>query len=320
MLPPCSGFNLGALRTFRRRLTRDEYALSGELYMAGVVRCALIQTGCPDASGRIEAVKQQMIEKQVVMIEESAARGSKVICLQELFYAPYFPAGEDRRWLDFGETVPGDTTARMGEVAKRLGVVLIAPIVERAADGKYYNTAVVVGTDGGILGKYRKVHLPDLVGFREKFYFEPGDLGYPVFDTEFARIGVYLCFDRHFPEGARALGLSGAEIVFNPSATIEGLSRHLWDIEQRAHAVANGYFVGALNRVGLEKPWESGVYYGSSYFCDPAGKVLEMGSDSGDDIVIADLDLSMIESVRGLWHFYEGRRPDTYEDLVKPLQ
>lgn len=288
--------------------------------MSRILRCALIQTGCPDASGEIGAMKQAMIGKQIPMIEDAAEAGSRIVCLQELFYAPYFPAGEDRRWLGFGEAIPGETTARMGKIAKRLGIVLVVPIVEKAADNKYFNTATVIGTDGAVLGKYRKVHLPDLVGFREKFYFEPGDLGFPVFDTEFARVGVYVCFDRHFPEGARALGLKGAEVVFNPSATVEGLSRHLWDIEQRAHAVANGYFVGALNRVGYEKPWESGRFYGSSYFCDPAGKVLAKGSDSGDDVVVADLDLSMIESVRELWHFYEGRRPETYEDLVKPLQ
>jgi beta-ureidopropionase len=254
--------------------------------MSKTVKCALIQTGCPDAVGEIEAVKEAMIAKQIPMIERAAERGSNIVCLQELFYAPYFPAGEDRRWLEVAEGVPGETTARMGEVARRLGIVLVVPIAEEAG-GKYFNTAVLMGTDGAVLGKYRKVHLPDLVGFREKFYFEPGDLGYPVFETEFARIGVYICFDRHFPEGARALGLGGAEIVFNPSATVEGLSRHLWDIEQRAHAVANGYFMGALNRVGYEKPWESGKFYGCSYFCDPAGKVLEMGSDSGDDIVVA---------------------------------
>ncbi len=287
--------------------------------MARTVTCALIQTGCPDASGPIQSVKEAMIARQIPMIEEAASRGSSIVCLQELFYAPYFPAGEDRRWLDLAETVPGETTARMGNVARRLGIVLVAPLAEKAG-GKYFNTAVLIGTDGEVVGKYRKMHLPDLEGFREKFYFEPGDMGYPVFDTEFGRVGIYVCYDRHFPEGARALGLKGAEIVFNPSATVEGLSRHLWDIEQRAHAVANGYFVGALNRVGLEKPWESGKYYGSSYFCDPAGKVLAKGSDSGDDVIVADLDLSLIESVRGLWHFYEGRRPDTYEELVKPRQ
>jgi N-carbamoylputrescine amidase len=287
--------------------------------MPETVRCALIQTGCPDASGEIAAVKDAMIAKQIPMIEDAASRGSNIVCLQELFYTPYFPAGEDKRWLEVAESVPGETTDRMGEVARRLGIALVAPIAE-VAGGKHFNTAVLIGTDGSVSGKYRKVHLPDLVGFREKYYFEPGDTGYPVFETEFARVGIYVCYDRHFPEGARALGLKGAQIVFNPSATIEGLSRHLWDIEQRGHAVANGYFVGALNRVGIEKPWESGKFYGSSYFCDPAGKVLAKGSDSSDDIVIADLDLSLIDNVRGLWHFYEGRRPDTYEDLVKPPQ
>jgi beta-ureidopropionase len=287
--------------------------------MPGSVRCSLIQTGCPDASGGIEALKQGMIDKQVPMIEKAAASGSLIVCLQELFYAPYFPAGEDRRWLELGEPIPGETTERMGEIARRLGIAIIVPIVEKAGGDVFYNTSAVVGPEGRLLGKYRKVHLPDLEGFREKFYFRPGDSGYPVFDTGFARIGVYVCFDRHFPEGARALGLGGAQIVFNPSATVEGLSRHLWDLEQRAHAAANCYFMGALNRVGFERPWKSGRFYGSSYFCDPAGKVLAKGSDSGDDIVTADLDLAMIDEVRSLWRFYESRRPDTYEDLVEPI-
>src|SRR5207247_1977201 len=168
----------------------------------------------------------------------------------------------------------------------------------------YYNTAAVIDADGTYLGKYRKHHIPHCApGFWEKFYFKPGNLGYPVFKTQFADIGVYICYDRHFPEGARALGLNGAEIVFNPSATVAGLSEYLWELEQPAHAVANGYFVGAINRVGHEHPWNIGEFYGKSYFCDPRGKIVAQAGRDKDEIVVADLDLDMITSVRHTWQF-----------------
>ncbi len=169
------------------------------------------------------------------------------------------------------------------------------------------------------LGKYRKNHIPQTNGFWEKYFFKPGNLGYPTFQTRYARIGVYICYDRHFPEGARLLGLNGAEIVFNPSATVAGLSEYLWKLEQPAHAVANGYFVGAINRIGTEAPWNIGEFYGQSYFCDPRGQFLATGSRDKDEVITAEMDLDMIEEVRRTWQFYRDRRPETYGEMVEQL-
>jgi N-carbamoylputrescine amidase len=178
----------------------------------------------------------------------------------------------------------------------------------------------VIDADGKYLGKYRKSHIPHtLPGFWEKFYFKPGNLGYPAFETAYARVGVYICYDRHFPEGARILGLNGAEVIFNPSATVAGLSEYLWKLEQPAHAVANGYFVGAINRVGHERPWDIGEFYGTSYFCDPRGQILAEGSRDKDQLVTADLDLDMIREVRNTWQFFRDRRPETYGPMVNLL-
>ena len=190
---------------------------------------------------------------------------------------------------------------------------------EEDIPGVYYNSAAVIDADGSYLGKYRKHHIPHcLPGFWEKFYFRPGNLGYPVFQTAYAKIGVYICYDRHFPEGARALGLNGAEIVFNPSATVAGLSEYLWKLEQPAHAAANGYFIGAINRVGTEAPWNIGEFYGQSYFADPRGQIVSQGSRDQDELIVADLDLDKIREVRNIWQFYRDRRPDSYGDLVAP--
>jgi len=197
-------------------------------------------------------------------------------------------------------------------------MVTIVPIYEVEQTGIYYNTAAVIDADGKYLGKYRKNHIPQVApGFWEKFYFKPGNLGYPTFRTKFAKIGVYICYDRHFPEGARMLGLHGAEIVYNPSATVAGLSEYLWKLEQPAHAVANGYFVGAINRVGIEKPWAIGEFYGQSYFCDPRGKMLAVGSRDKDELVVAELDLDVIREVRNTWQFFRDRRPETYREMAE---
>jgi len=205
----------------------------------------------------------------------------------------------------------------MCELAKENNLVLIASMYEEESVGVYYNTAIVIDSDGTMLGKYRKTHIPHLdPGFWEKFYFRPGNLGYPVFDTAFAKVGVYICYDRHFPEGARALGLNGAEIVFNPSATVAGLSEHLWGLEQPAHAVANGYFIAAINRVG-EEPWKTGMFYGSSYVAGPRGQIIAQGSRDKEELVVADVDLDMIREVRDVWQFYRDRRPDSYDDLTR---
>jgi beta-ureidopropionase len=196
-------------------------------------------------------------------------------------------------------------------------MAIVVPVYEEQMPGLYFNTAAVIDADGKYLGKYRKHHIPHVhPGFWEKFYFTPGDLGYPVFDTKYAKVGVYICYDRHFPEGARALGLNGAEIVFNPSATVAGLSEYLWELEQPAHAVANGYYVGAINRVGVEKPWSIGEFYGKSYFCNPRGKIIAQASRDKDEVLVADLDLDMIQEVRKVWQFFRDRRPETYGILT----
>src|SRR5687768_16969603 len=208
----------------------------------------------------------------------------------------------------------------MQELARKYNMVIIVPIYEVEGTGVYYNTAAVIDADGNYLGKYRKNHIPHCApGFWEKFYFRPGNLGYPVFKTRHGNVGVYICYDRHFPEGARLLGLKGAELVFNPSATVAGLSEYLWKLEQPAHAVANGYFVGAINRVGVEKPWATGEFYGQSYFCNPRGKIIAEGPRDEDRVVVADLDLDQIAEVRDVWQFYRDRRPEAYQELVQLL-
>jgi N-carbamoylputrescine amidase len=194
-------------------------------------------------------------------------------------------------------------------------MAVVIPVYEKAMRGVYYNTAAVYDADGSYLGKYRKQHIPQVAGFWEKFFFAPGDGGYPVFKTKYATIGVYICYDRHFPEGARCLGLNGAEIVFNPSATVAGLSQYLWKLEQPAHAVANGYYVGAINRTGTEGPWNIGKFYGSSYFVNPRGEFVAEASEDNDEVVVADLDLSVIDQVRNTWQFYRDRRPDAYDEI-----
>jgi N-carbamoylputrescine amidase len=289
--------------------------------MARIVRGGLIQaTLCEPATAPVEKIKKAMIEKHEALIAQAAARGAQIVCLQELFYGPYFCAEQQPRWYELTERVPeGPTTQRFLETARKHGIVLILPVYEEEISGVYYNTAAVIDADGSYLGKFRKMHIPQVQpGFWEKYYFRPGNLGYPVFQTRFAQVGVYICYDRHFPEGARCLGLNGAEIVFNPSATVAGLSEYLWKLEQPAHAVANGYFIGALNRPGWEDPWRIGEFYGQSYFCDPRGRILVEGSRNTDDIVVCDLDLDLIREVRNIWQFYRDRRPETYGEITAP--
>jgi len=195
--------------------------------------------------------------------------------------------------------------------------VLVVPVYEVESSGVFYNTAAVIDADGRYLGKHRKNHIPQVAGFWEKFYFRPGNLGYPVFDTAVGRIGVYICYERHFPEGWRALGLAGAKIVFNPSATSRGMSEYLWRLEQPSAAVANEYFVGTINRVGVE-PLGANEFYGQSYFVDPRGQFVgEVASDVDDAVVVRDLDLGLIDEVRRIWAFYRDRRPETYDKLCE---
>jgi len=238
--------------------------------------------------------------------------------MQDVFTRPYIRAEQQPRRRPAAEKAPDAPTAKlMPDVSQPYGMVIIVPIYEEEIAGIYYNTAAVIDADGKYLGKYRKSHIPHVApGFWEKFYFKPGNLGYPAFDTAYARVGVYICYDRHFPEGARVLGLNGAEIVFNPSATVAGLSEYLWKLEQPAHAVANGYFVGAINRVGYEAPWNIGEFYGQSYFCDPRGQIVAEAPRDRDALVVADLNLDLIREVRNTWQFFRDRRPESYEQLV----
>jgi beta-ureidopropionase len=289
--------------------------------MPRTVRGALIQaTLCEPATSPVEKIKRAMIDKHVALIAKAADQGAQVVCLQELFYGPYFCAEQQTKWYDLVERIPdGPTTKLMCDIAKKHNIVLVVPIYEEEISGLYYNTASVIDSGGEYLGKFRKIHIPQVnPGFWEKFYFRPGNLGYPVFDTAVGKVGVYICYDRHFPEGARALGLNGAEIVLNPSATVAGLSEYLWKLEQPAHAVANGYYVGAINRPGWEEPWRIGEFYGQSYFCNPRGQIIAEGCRDQDDIVVAELDMDLIREVRNTWQFYRDRRPETYAALTAP--
>jgi beta-ureidopropionase len=284
------------------------------------VKCGLIQAkNAAPADASIEEIKRINIEKHLKLIEEAAKQGVKILCMQEVFTTPYFCAEQQTRWYEAVEKIPdGPTVNLMQDVARKHGMVLIVPIYEEEITGVYYNTAAVIDADGKYVGKYRKSHIPHVApGFWEKFYFKPGNLGYPAFDTAYARVGVYICYDRHFPEGARALGLNGAEIVFNPSATVAGLSEYLWKLEQPAHAVANGYFIAAINRVGYEAPWNIGEFYGQSYFCDPRGQIIAQAPRDEDALVVADLNLDLIRDARNTWQFFRDRRPETYESLTQ---
>ncbi len=288
--------------------------------MPRVVKCGLIQaTHACGTDEKLETIREANIDKHLTLIDQAAREGVQILSMQEIFTGPYFCAEQSPRWYDAVEEIPdGPTTRLMQEVARKHQMVIVVPIYEQDGTGIYYNTAAVIDADGSYLGKYRKNHIPHCApGFWEKFYFRPGNLGYPVFETRYAKVGVYICYDRHFPEGARELGLNGAEIVFNPSATVAGLSEYLWKLEQPAHAVANAYFVGAINRVGYEQPWNIGEFYGQSYFCDPRGQFVAQGSRDKTELVTAELDLDEIRDVRNVWQFYRDRRPETYNGLVK---
>jgi beta-ureidopropionase len=276
-----------------------------------IVRGALVQASWTGD-------KETMIVKHEEYARKAADMGAQVMCFQELFYGPYFCQVQQPEYFAYTEMIPdGPTTERMQKLAQQLKMVLVVPMYEQDGVGVYYNTAAVIDADGSYKGKYRKTHIPQLPGFWEKFYFRPGNTGYPVFDTAVGKVGVYICHDRHFPEGARALGLNGAEIVFIPSATSRGLSQHLWRIEQTAHAIFNTYYVGTINRVGIE-PLGDDDFYGESYFCNPRGQFVgEVASDRNEELVVRDLDMDLIQEVRNTWHFYFNRRPDQYGPLVQ---
>ena len=289
--------------------------------MPRIVKAGLIQCANPlnDESRPVKEIQAAALEAHMPFIHEAGKKGVQILGLQEIFNGPYFCPSKDVRWYDATESVPGPTTETMQPIAKKYSMAMVVPVYEKEMAGVYYNTAAMIDADGKYLGKYRKTHIPDVnPGFFEKFYFRPGNLGYPVFQTQYAKVGIYICYDRHFPEGARILGMNGAEVVFNPSATVAGLSQYLWKLEQPAHAVANGYFVAASNRVGTEPPWSIGKFYGTSYICTPRGEMLAVASEDKSELVVADMNMDMIEEVRRTWQFYRDRRPDLYGKLVEP--
>ena len=278
--------------------------------MGKTVRAALIQA-------HANLPKEEAVAKHAEMIGQAAAQGAKIVCLQEIFFGPYFCAQQEPKWFETAEPDDGPTVTAMRELARKHGIVLIVPFFEKEFDGVFYNTAAVIDSDGSVPRQVpQDPHPPGRAGFWEKYFFKPGNLGYPVFHTSLAKVGVYICYDRHFPEGARLLGLNGAEIVFNPSATVAGLSQYLWKLEQPAHAVANGYFVGAINRVGTEAPWNIGhASTARATSSIPRGQIFARPRTDEDEVLVADLDLGLIEEVRTTWQFFRDRRPETYGEM-----
>ncbi|GAB4234898.1 MAG: nitrilase-related carbon-nitrogen hydrolase [Kiloniellaceae bacterium] len=282
------------------------------------VRAGLIQMALKADTGETpEAIRDKLNEAHLPLIDEAGKKGVQVLCLQEVFNQPYFCPSQDAKWYGAAEKIPdGPTVKLMQDYAKKHSMVIVVPIYEEDITGVYYNTCAVIDADGSYLGKYRKTHIPQVAGFYEKFFFKPGNSGWPVFETAYCRLGVYICYDRHFPEGWRALALAGAEYIVNPSATVAGLSQYLWKLEQPASAVANGCYIGAVNRVGTEAPWNIGKFYGSSYVVNPRGEFLVEASEDKDELVTADMDMDKVREVRNLWQFFRDRRPETYGPLT----
>ena len=269
-----------------------------------------------------QADKEANIQTAVRLVRQAAAQGARMACLPELFNTMYFCVETRQEYFDWAEPIPGPTTDRMGALARETGIVLIAPVFERAPDGRFFNSAAVIGPDGAVIGKYRKSSIPFMDASRspeprgnEKFFFSPGDLGFPTFDTPFGRIGILICYDRHFPEAARVLGLGGAQILFVPTATTF-MTRYLWDLELRAHAVANIYYVCGVNKVGVDVGGSTRNHFGNSMVINPRGEILAQASDTREDIAIAEVDLAVIPELRSLWGYYRDRRPDRYGPLL----
>jgi N-carbamoylputrescine amidase len=263
-------------------------------------------------------IAKAMVQAHVPLIEKAGAAGVQILCFQEVFNQPYFCPSQDSKWYAAAEPIPeGPTVVLMQDFAKKYQMTIVVPIYEEAMTGVYYNAAAVIDADGSYLGKYRKTHIPQVAGFWEKFFFKPGASDYPVFNTRYCKLGVYICYDRHFPEGWRALALNGAEYIVNPSATVAGLSEYLWKLEQPAAAVANGVYIGAINRVGVEAPWNIGDFYGQSYFVNPRGQIEAIASRDKDELIVHDMDLDKVREVRNVWQFFRDRRPETYRSLVE---
>lgn len=267
--------------------------------------------------------KEKSLARHLELIREAAACGAQIICLQELFLTPYFCKTEDTALFDLAEPIPGKTTEKLCKLAKKLGVVIIASLFEKRGPGLYHNTAAVIDADGKYLGKYRKMHIPEDPGFNEKFYFTPGDLGYRVWDTKFGRIGVLICWDQWYPEAARLAAMGGAEILFYPTAIgwlksekkKLGEAQHCaWETVQRGHAVANGCYLVAVNRAGIEEETE---FWGQSFVANPYGEITAKASVDKEEVLITEVDLALVEEFRRIWPFFRDRRIDTYAPLAK---
>lgn len=287
-------------------------------------KVALVQLACgPNAD--------ENLRHALCRVEEAGGAGAQVVCLPELFRSQYFCQREDAAFFDLAETVPGPTTEALGKVAREAGVVVIAPVFERRAAGLYHNSAAVIDTSGQVVGLYRKMHIPDDPAYYEKFYFTPGDLGFPAFDTEVGRLGTLICWDQWYPEGARLAALQGASILFYPTAIgwhpeekeqFGAAQRDAWRTVQRGHAIANGVYVAAVNRVGREKDATAGEqgrrgieFWGSSFLADPFGVIVAEAAIDKEEIVFGEVNLERIEEVRRNWPFLRDRRIDAYAGL-----
>ena len=278
-----------------------------------MVKVAAVQIG----GGYLDTSKN--VERAVSRLREAAENGAKILCLPELFNNPYFCCEEDNKYFGLAETVPGPTTNAIARLARETRTVIIATIFEEAMKGEYYDTAVILGPDGEIIGKYRKMSIPYIYGKgrgREKYYFKPGNLGFPVFGTPLGlRIGILICYDRHFPEAARALGLAGAEVVFVPTCT-SGFTQDMWEIELRCMARTNVYYVCGVNKVGIDADGPPDrVHFGNSVIINPKGETISRAGDQ-EEVIYADVDLRMLEEERVNWPVYRDRRPDAYGSLV----
>lgn len=280
------------------------------------VKVGLIQLKCSD---EIDLNFTRALEK----IREAAKKGAQVICLPELFRSQYFCRREDHENFKLAEPIPGLSTNRLSALAQELNVVIVASLFEKRAQGLYHNTAVVIDADGTLLGKYRKMHIPDDPGYHEKFYFTPGDLGYRVFQTRFAKIGVLICWDQWYPEAARITALMGAEVLFYPTAIgwsseqdpqTNASQYEAWQIIQRSHAIANGVHVAATNRTGLENRMQ---FWGGSFIADPFGAILNQGSTEEEEVIIQEIDLQQTDFYRTHWPFLRDRRIDSYRQITE---
>jgi N-carbamoylputrescine amidase len=281
-----------------------------------IVNLGLIQTHATDD-------KADNLRRTIALVRTAAKQGAQIVCLQELFLTPYFCKREDTSLFDLAEPVPGDTTKQLGDLARELGVVVIASLFEKRAPGIYHNTAAILDADGAFLGKYRTMHIPEDPGFNEKFYFTPGDLGYRTWRTKFANIGVLVCWDQWYPEAARLTAMSGADILFYPTAigwlksekAELGKAQHCaWETVQRGHAVANGCYLAAVNRVGVEEQTE---FWGQSFVANPYGEIVSIGSASDEEALIVPCDLKAVEDFRRIWPFFRDRRIDSYQGITE---